>query len=395
MQRGMSDRPFNTAKRNAKRREILAFIIVFLVTFSIGLGSALLGGPSITDLIPPIPVPLWLSLPIGIAALAIAMIVHEAGHLVGGALSGFQFRLISIGPLRIARRPDGRPALERNRTLNVAGGATVVAPKIGYTTAEMARFIVGGPLASLMFGIIGLVVAYRLETYPLLAFIWFAVGSLSSLIFMVNVLPISSSGFDSDGMQLFDLFRGGSLSHAKLAALNVIAESTNGVRPRDLSEEPLKTLLAHETGRAAKFTWIGQLITFARMLDLDRADDARGYLDLLLENPIVPAYARRSIAGEALFYFAYYRRDRDAARRYEYDFRARGLMEPQTRHRVEAALALIDGRTEEALAHARKGLAAVPRSVDPGHAVQERELLEAIRTEAEALRSESIDDRDS
>ena len=162
----------------------------------------------------------------------------------------------------------------------------------------MARFIVGGPLASLMFGIIGLVVAYRLETYPLLTFIWFAVGSLSSLIFMANVLPISSSGFDSDGMQLFDLFRSGSLSHAKLAALNVIAESTNGVRPRDLSEEPLKTLLAHETGRAAKFTWIGQLITFARMLDLDRA---------------------------------------------------------------EAALALIDGRTEEALAHARKGLAAVPR----------------------------------
>jgi hypothetical protein len=125
---------------------------------------------------------------------------HEAGHLAGGMSRGMRFLLFIAGPLGWVRGVDG----VRFRwffNLGTLGGVAAAMPVADLPLKpQLARLIVGGPLASLV--LVGLALAVfwwvpgRIGAYGLV------IAGLSLLIFLVTAIPMRHGGFMSDGMQL-------------------------------------------------------------------------------------------------------------------------------------------------------------------------------------------------
>ena len=90
----------------------------------------------------------------------LVLLAHETGHIVGGVSAGFRFQLLTVGPFTLVRE-DGRVRLRANRDLGRAGGIAVTLPVPGVDVRRGAmRMIVGGPMASLVLGILGWLVFF-------------------------------------------------------------------------------------------------------------------------------------------------------------------------------------------------------------------------------------------
>ena len=88
--------------------------------------------------------------------IVVVLAVHEAGHLAGGMSRGMRFLLFIAGPFGLVRTQEGI----RFRwffNLGTLGGIAAALPKSGQPLKpQLARLIVGGPLASLLLAFVAL-----------------------------------------------------------------------------------------------------------------------------------------------------------------------------------------------------------------------------------------------
>ncbi|MCU0649762.1 MAG: M50 family metallopeptidase, partial [Gemmatimonadaceae bacterium] len=152
-------------------------------------------------------------------ALIGTIVVHELGHLLGGRLVGFRAFLLIVGPLRLERSASGwRFAM--NRSIALAGGLAGTAPTDTHRVRQrMAVVIAGGPLSSLITGVLAL--AWCLSLRPsefdiatpfgrvLFAASLAAYGFGSVGIGLLTLIPGRTAGFRTDGAQLLTFLRGG------------------------------------------------------------------------------------------------------------------------------------------------------------------------------------------
>jgi hypothetical protein len=334
-----------------------------------------------------------------IAALLMALALiagHESGHLLAGLAVGFRPWLVMIGPLKIVR--EGATLRVRlNRSL-VPGLVRALPTDARDLRRRLAVYISGGPLASLLLGVLCLglaIVANRtstaITTWRQMGF-WLGMIGLSSLIlflgtiirFLAAALPFGSSGPRSDGAQLFDLLQGRPRAERRLLAMTLITAWQDGVRPRAWEVGIVERLLALREGTADDVG--ANICGFYYALDSGQSERAGRLLDLAVSQ--LQGYqvdAHPALLLEAAFFEARHRHNVAAARAWLEQAQG-GHAERCTRLRAEAAILWAEGRYAEAAAKAEEGLAAIPRSVAHGSAVLEREWLDSILAESRRVR---------
>lgn len=180
---------------------------------------------------------------------------HEVGHVIGGRIVGFRFRLLVIGPLRIVAE-DGRIRIRLNRSLLQYAGVAGSSPD-SLDTRDLPDFprrlaIVhaAGPVLSLLAGVIALGVllldvpesAFRRgfgEFVAYRAVALFAAGSLA--VGLITLMPGGTRNRPTDGTRIFHL----------------LARSADGTRPDRSAAGGTGATgegIVDETGRAARFT---------------------------------------------------------------------------------------------------------------------------------------------
>lgn len=154
------------------------------------------------------------TVPIGV----LVVVAHECGHVAGGLLVGWSFRLLFIGPVRIVR-VRGRLRAEWHRLSYLHGGAALVTPRRWETARQFRRHrcwvVVGGPLASLLLACLaalsvrarsspGVDIPHASLSVQFQAFTAF----LSLMIGVGTLLPFRMGhGMRSDGLRLVRLLR--------------------------------------------------------------------------------------------------------------------------------------------------------------------------------------------
>lgn len=172
----------------------------------------------------------------------LALILHEAGHLLGGLWGGMKPEMLVVGPLKVAF-PNSWPRFALNREFSIwMGLATCVPPKGNPSMFRLVMMIAGGPTISLLSGLVGYVVWVRLGGVWGLIAAFYSVAS--TVLGLAALLPFHWDGFLSDGSQLWQMIRGLKDPAARWMLAGVARDNLSGVRPREWSVAPIKTVLA-------------------------------------------------------------------------------------------------------------------------------------------------------
>jgi len=191
----------------------------------------------------------WLLL---LAEIAAIVILHELGHIVAGLFSGMKLCGVLLGPLHFYQL-NGKWKLrfELHFLRGAAGGVGMI-PRTPYRDRKgRIWFIAGGPIASLLSGIVFLCLATTIPVgqSPALWDFYAWTGILSLSAFVLNVIPVRSLAFYSDGAKIFQVLTRSVLDDYNwvLTFSNSLAVTPN--RPRNYDLEALRRVLDSPVGQ--------------------------------------------------------------------------------------------------------------------------------------------------
>lgn len=337
--------------------------------------------------------PLAIKLPVLLLVLTtagfLALTTHEVGHLISGSLARLRVFLFCSGPIRIARRPDGRLQIGWVRSFGEVCGMAGMALDGSRDEQGIRRalilFAIGGPIASLVFGGAALVAFLALGLAELT---WERDGmtkavaggvlvyALSSLgMAFVTAFPSRFAGFASDGERVRVMLRGGPLAGREGALFAITGWSMMGRPPREW--DPATVAAALAPGDDGTFdAGLARYQAFVRALDCRDTADASTHARVMAAANAPPAM-RSLMRAEAAYFAAAYEDDVASARARLAQAGELAPLDPQTRRRVEAAI-LLAGEDEAAGAAALCALIAeVEANPESG------DLLDELRRLAE------------
>jgi len=324
-----------------------------------------------------LPVWAWPAILIGTGAmLAAVLAVHEAGHWIGGRLAGFRFLVYIVGPLRIERRGEGIE-VGWNRSLALSGGLRVMTPVDDVDLPRrVSRMVAGGPAASLMLTLLASLLGMALLGHPFAA-VMPVLSVLSALIFVATVLPIKTGHFYTDGARLMMLRHGGPEAERWCAMMALLGVAMGPVRPREWNPGLVQAMLRHLD---ESYDGLGALMmAFQWSLDRGKIEEARHWLDqALAKRALWPKPFRASILLEAAYFHSLYGGERQKLRNWLEEARGGVMIEPYTRFRAEAAVAMAEGRNEEAQLLIQEARHVLARESETGLIIAERACLDQL-----------------
>ena len=212
-------------------KKLGVFLLSCLMGAAVGLGIAMLGDKSID------PGNVFLKVTIIVTAIILAaylqIILHEAGHLVCGLMSGYQFVSFRIGSLTIIRQ-NGKLKIKRFK-LAGTGGQCLLSPPKGVPLDEVptALYNAGGVLMNILTATIALVLLLTCKDTMPQWLTYFLAGTVvvGYAFALINGIPMKVGGIANDGYNMLHL--GKNKQSVKGFSVQLLANEMiqNGIRP--------------------------------------------------------------------------------------------------------------------------------------------------------------------
>lgn len=324
-------------------------------------------------------------------AIWLTIALHELGHLTAGLAQGFRLALYTAGALGI-RGTERGARLFFNRDINLIGGLAATYPEKTESgpalRRKFARILAAGPFASLVVAVAALsagwLLAQQIQTpAPLIlragATFLYVLGTMSALIFLVTGLPLPSRGFMTDGARYLSLQSGGEKGLREEAGLAVTALMGAGKLPGAYPSDLLERLTSLPADSLLGVN--GNFLAFTHHLDREETDRALAFAQTIEANldAVPDGLFRRYYLKELVFFYAFLVGDTE---------KARALWGPIARaaekdrdapsFRAKAALALPEGRRDEAAALVEAGLKKIADLPFAGQRRYEEKWLRAV-----------------
>lgn len=297
---------------------------------------------------------LWLQLA-GVAVFS--LLVHETGHWLAGRAVGWRCLTFRIGPFKLVHLAAGW-RIKWNK-LDFGGGVACYPPSFDGFAKSITWFTAGGPLASILQGVLFGFAAWSAHS---LALFWiFAFASHFGFGFAVVSLVPMKFGFQlSDGAKLVGIFRGGKpVEELRRMYLINISYGT-ALRPRDWAPEIIQPVLES----LAPCSRHDRYLAYIHLLDSEGAEAAYPWLALF-----APGWSKADpyeYAVEATYYLGVFDRDPAGAALWLARAMKDKTISPADRRLAEAAVACAAGRTDEAERLARAALTKLDEELSSG-----------------------------
>jgi hypothetical protein len=314
-----------------------------------------------------------------LAALVIAVLVHELAHIAVGYASGLRVARVMLGPVEI--RDHGRP---RVRFVPSLQAGVVLVPwergtDLGPLRWSLISSTAAGPLAGLAFGVAALWLAGGPHPRGPLSMLEMA-GQVSLVLGVLNLVPMRTGEGLADGRRMFALLlRTPEAAHI-LTATMMVGEALSGRRPREW-DAGLLALMERSPEEA-----FARLCLYEAAMDRAEFETAGRHLDAAIAlRKHAPTAADAIIFNEAAYYAARHRGDARGGRAWL------GLadgwsVQSYMRARAEAAVLSAEGRALEGRQRAVAGLAALDRARRADEHLCREQLEELARGAGAAVR---------
>ena len=177
------------------------------------------------------------------------VLLHEAGHALGGLARGMQPIAFGVGAWRWERSGE-RWRLRRGGRVRGISGFAILLPRgeRGTSRLDQAVYLLGGPLANLASLVVALALLPLATTAPVLAALLIGSACISAFVGVINLVPFESHGWRSDGRNLLALLMRSRDAEQGRRMRDVLGLTMAGVRPRDWPAQALPLMPAADDG---------------------------------------------------------------------------------------------------------------------------------------------------
>lgn len=217
------------------------------------------------------------------------IIVHEAGHLVFGLLTGYRFSSFRIGSFMLVKE-RGQLRFKRMSLAGTGGQCLLCPSELQDGKIPYILYNLGGSLLNLVLSLLCF----------LLYLLWRGVPYLSPLLLMSTVIgvffalsngiPLRMNGVDNDGRNALSLGKDAEALRAFWVQMKINEQTASGLRLRDMPEEWFA--LPAEKGMQNGITSALAVFRCNRLVDEQRFDEADALMAEILdgENAVLGLY---------------------------------------------------------------------------------------------------------
>ncbi len=171
----------------------------------------------------------------------IQVILHEAGHLAFGLLTGYKYVSFRIGSLVWIKDQNNKLAMKHMKIQGTGGQCLLCPPDVEIEKCPYKLYHLGGGLVNLVVGGIAILLAILLPKSLLTYILCEEFGVIGLALGLTNLIPAKSGGMQNDGYNLLDLSKNMDAKRCinlvlTINALMTVADSYDDL-PQDIRDE--------------------------------------------------------------------------------------------------------------------------------------------------------------
>ncbi len=240
----------------------------------------------------------------GLLLLALAyllqVIIHEAGHLVFGLISGYEFVSFRIGSFMLAKGNNGKLSLKRYFLAGTAGQCLLAPPDFeedGYLPVGL--YNMGGVLLNAISAMFFFWAYYLSGKTVILPMLFLCLGIVGFSQALINGLPLELSGVPTDGRNALSLGKDEQALRAFWIQLKINQLSSLGRRYRDMPEDWFR--LSGDETHSGPLTAALAVFRSNRLMDMQLLQEAEQLINRIMEDESLPGLYRSLLRVDSLF----------------------------------------------------------------------------------------------
>lgn len=171
-------------------------------------------------------------------AAYLQIILHEAGHLVCGLLTGYRFVSFRIGSLTLAKDIDGKLRFKRYKVAGTGGQCLMSPPDVPIEKLPTALYNAGGSLMNLLCAIVSLLLILYCDNMHFFVKYFLAATLAVGFVFaLLNGIPMKLGGIANDAYNMLYLKRNRQSVKGFYSQLVVNEKLQNGTRLSQMPED--------------------------------------------------------------------------------------------------------------------------------------------------------------
>lgn len=226
------------------------------------------------------------------------VIIHELGHLVGGKLSGYEFKSFRIGNYMLIKAND-KWSFAKYKIPGTAGQCLMYWPKDRNEPMRYRLYLSAGYLSNLVVSILALGIVIGSSNVFLIysGKIFVAVGIC---IILTNAIPLLMGGVPNDGYTLKALKNNPEAQRAIVVQLDLNARLLNGEKIKDMPSTYFE--IKEGTNLNHPITGVLGVYRCSYLQCLGKFEEAKAYTKYILEHaPKIPGLYKNELKCELLY----------------------------------------------------------------------------------------------
>lgn len=230
-------------------------------------------------------------------AFMIHIVLHEAGHLIFGLMSGYQFSSFRIGS-HMLMKENGKLVHRKIKIAGTGGQCLMVPPEMLDGKFPVVLYNLGGSIVNLLVTALMIPVFVAIDKNSIFALFFFLLIAIGAITGLGNGIPMRTKTVDNDGYNAISLGKSKEAMRAFWIQMKTNEQLTKGIRTKDMPEEWFEV----PTDEAMRNPMVATIGVYAasRLMDQHQFEDASELIEHLLdiESGMVPLHRNLLICDQ-------------------------------------------------------------------------------------------------
>lgn len=169
------------------------------------------------------------------AAIFLQLVIHEAGHLLFGLWSGYQFSSFRIGSLMWLREED-KTVLKKLKITGTGGQCLMVPPDMVEGRFPVVLYNLGGSFMNLLVGAVFAGIYAIAPVGGILSTVSVVMAVVGLILALMNGIPLRTGTVDNDGYNALSLRKSRDAMRAFWIQMKINEQISKGVRLKEMPE---------------------------------------------------------------------------------------------------------------------------------------------------------------